>query len=92
MNVDIKSSPSQIKSLKFRGKINSIEFMSLLNLFKIRPIGVDSKNDNFDRIIVESIFLCNFRDEKSTMLTEKYSAAIENISIIYKKKLKSKLF
>ena len=89
INVEIKSKTSQIKSLKFKGKMNSIEVMSLLNLFKMRPIGVDSKNDNLDRIIDDNICLCSFLEELSTILTANSSATIEKKSNLIKKKLNS---
>jgi hypothetical protein len=43
------------KSLKDNGNWNSIELMSLLNLFKMRPIGVDSKKLILHLNIEESI-------------------------------------
>jgi len=51
INVVKRLSMTQFKSLKFNGKVNSIAFMSLLNLFNILPMGVASKKDNFDRMI-----------------------------------------
>ena len=79
-NVVMRLKITQIKSLKLRGKVNSIEFISLLNLFRMRPIGVVSKKDNFDRISDLSMSWWSFRDERSVIRIEKNSAASEKKS------------
>lgn len=50
------------------GRVLSMVSMSLENLFRIRPMGVVSKNDMGDLRMLESIFECSSPDAR-TILT-----------------------
>ena len=59
---DITLNPNLVEPLNVSGIFVSVKSISLLNLFKIRPIGVDSKNCILQCKILLSIVLCRFFD------------------------------
>ncbi len=80
MKVVITSRIQYTKSLNEIGNMNSTEYMSLLNLFMIRPIGVDSKNCIVECMIDTSMLLSSLRDDLIIVATEQSSAKIEQAS------------
>jgi hypothetical protein len=64
----VKASKAEpMRSLNDMGMMNSMAFMSLLNRFRMRPMGVASKKDILLCIIDVSMLLWKFLDELTTI-------------------------
>lgn len=62
MTVDIRPKKHSINDLIELGMLSSVASISFVNRFKIRPIGVDSKNLKFPFNTEDKSFSCNDLD------------------------------
>lgn len=82
VTVDKRPRKHSIKDLIEFGILSSVASISFVNLFNIRPIGVDSKNRKFPLNTEDKSFSCNDLDAFMYMPTKNtFAAKLINASI-----------